>query len=486
MANERQFFRDINPGDVSIEGRKSNGVTADINGNTIIYAGIKQSELQKLNQEKYLGNVPIDGYTSTFIAALAPGQLPPYPAGNNNNETYFESKKTDPNKIIVATQPTGSKPITQVTQSLQPVTSSLPRTEVTASKPAPDVEGGFVFLEETGFAIEPVQLTGDIDYYREVEIVDGLLQVLTKEYSVQIKTQQNNDRKGINKTTNKKGLDVAKELINKAIAKYPMITDKTKYPDALNRLLAMCLVAYNETSLSLPPVTESPNHTFNTAKRAKILKGNRTYKEGICKGQTLSGFDTLETFYAKFGVKPGEESKKDSGNAHTARPQDIFNSSYGCRYGNGDEASGDGFKYRGRGFNQTTFKDAYEKAGQVVYNDKNLFVNNPELINQEPYATDVFLVSMFEGGLVGLSIGLLAYTTKEEVSDKGYKYGGVVEVDLGGGRKKKIRGDRPIHYTTGKGANNLVNGNDAPGYTDNFNAIYGSQELRDFINSKLK
>lgn len=160
MANERQFFRDINPGDVSIEGRKSNGVTADINGNTIIYAGIKQSELQKLNQEKYLGNVPIDGYTSTFIAALAPGQLPPYPAGNNNNETYFESKTTDPNKIIVATQPTGSKPITQVTQSLQPVTSSLPRTEVTASKPAPDVEGGFVFLEETEFAIEPTQLTG--------------------------------------------------------------------------------------------------------------------------------------------------------------------------------------------------------------------------------------------------------------------------------------------------------------------------------------
>ena len=61
------------------------------------------------------------------------------------------------------------------------MTSSLPRTEVTASKPAPDVEGGFVFLEETGFAIEPTQLTGDIDYYREVEIVDGLLQVLTKE-----------------------------------------------------------------------------------------------------------------------------------------------------------------------------------------------------------------------------------------------------------------------------------------------------------------
>ena len=104
MATERQFFRDISPGDVSIEGRKSNGITADINGNTIIYASIKQDELEKLNQEQYVGNVPVDGYTSTFIAALAPGQLPPYPEGNNNIETLDE--KTDPNKIVVAKPPT--------------------------------------------------------------------------------------------------------------------------------------------------------------------------------------------------------------------------------------------------------------------------------------------------------------------------------------------------------------------------------------------
>jgi hypothetical protein len=172
MANERQFFRDINPGDVSIEGRKSNGVTADINGNTIIYAGIKQSELQKLNQEKYLGNVPIDGYTSTFIAALAPGQLPPYPAGNNNNETYFESKTTDPNKIIVANQQITPTPTPQPTITITPTPTSLPTTETTASKPAPDVEGGFVFLDETGFAIEPVQLTNlDIDLGPSPDIV---------------------------------------------------------------------------------------------------------------------------------------------------------------------------------------------------------------------------------------------------------------------------------------------------------------------------
>ena len=62
---------------------------------------------------------------------------------------------------------------------------------------------------------------------------------------------------------------------------------------------------------------------------------------------------------------------------------------------------------------------------------------------------------------------------------------GIVEVILPNGTKKKIRGDRPINYTTGKGANNLVNGNDSPGYTDNFGNIYNSQELKDYINSKL-
>ena len=473
MANKRQFFRDINPGDVSIEGRKSNGVTADINGNTIIYAGIKQSELQKLNQEKYLGNVPIDGYTSTFIAALAPGQLPPYPAGNNNNETYFESKTTDPNKIIVANQQITPTPTPLPSITLTPLPTSLPTTETTASKPAPDVEGGFVFLDETGFDIEPVQLTGDIDYFREVTINDdGLLQINTFSYGQKIETEYKQEANGLQSgksKTSKQIIQAAKDMIDKAIAQYPMIVDTKKYPDALNRLLALCLVGYNECRFT--PKNENPNHTFNTAQRARILK---------------SGWNTLETFYAKFGVKAGEEGKKASGNAHTANPPAIFNASYSGRYENGDEASGDGYRYRGRGYYGITFKSGYRKAGKVLYGDENKFLNDPDLANKEPIATEIFLKSMFEGGLCALGIGLLAYTTKEETTKRGYKYGGIVEVTLPNGTKKKIRGDRPINYTTGKGANNLVNGNDSPGYTDNFGAIYNSQELRDFIKSKLK
>lgn len=43
-------------------------------------------------------------------------------------------------------------------------------------------------------------------------------------------------------------------------------------------------------------------------------------------------------------------------------PEALANRAYANRMGNGDEASGDGFKYRGRGPTQTTFRKNYEIA----------------------------------------------------------------------------------------------------------------------------
>lgn len=64
-------------------------------------------------------------------------------------------------------------------------------------------------------------------------------------------------------------------------------------------------------------------------------------------------------------------------------PMALGNRVYANRGGNGDEASGDGFRYRGRGLIQITFKDMYVKCGLALGLD---LENEPELLEQEPHA----------------------------------------------------------------------------------------------------
>jgi putative chitinase len=57
------------------------------------------------------------------------------------------------------------------------------------------------------------------------------------------------------------------------------------------------------------------------------------------------------------------------------KPQKIANRVYANRYGNGDESSGDGWKYRGRSPIQLTFKSNYSECGKDLHID---LVNNPD------------------------------------------------------------------------------------------------------------
>jgi putative chitinase len=58
-------------------------------------------------------------------------------------------------------------------------------------------------------------------------------------------------------------------------------------------------------------------------------------------------------------------------------PQKIANSVYANRMGNGDEASGEGWKYRGRGLKQLTGKDNYRAFSKAIGTD---FVASPDLL----------------------------------------------------------------------------------------------------------
>lgn len=58
--------------------------------------------------------------------------------------------------------------------------------------------------------------------------------------------------------------------------------------------------------------------------------------------------------------------------AYAQQPERIANRAYGSRMGNGNEASGDGWRYRGRGLVQITGRDNYEKYGIANDPDKAL------------------------------------------------------------------------------------------------------------------
>jgi putative chitinase len=63
--------------------------------------------------------------------------------------------------------------------------------------------------------------------------------------------------------------------------------------------------------------------------------------------------------------------------AFERKPEKIANRVYSSRMGNGDEASGDGWKFRGRGYIQLTGKDNYTQFDKSVADD---ILANPDLV----------------------------------------------------------------------------------------------------------
>jgi putative chitinase len=63
--------------------------------------------------------------------------------------------------------------------------------------------------------------------------------------------------------------------------------------------------------------------------------------------------------------------------AFERKPEKIANRVYSSRMGNGDEASGDGWKFRGRGYIQLTGKDNYSQFDKSVADD---ILANPDLV----------------------------------------------------------------------------------------------------------
>ena len=70
---------------------------------------------------------------------------------------------------------------------------------------------------------------------------------------------------------------------------------------------------------------------------------------------------------------------------YARKPEKIANRVYANRMGNGAEASGDGFKFRGRGLVQLTGRANYTQCSKDLFGDDCL-VQNPDLVCEPEYA----------------------------------------------------------------------------------------------------
>ena len=103
----------------------------------------------------------------------------------------------------------------------------------------------------------------------------------------------------------------------------------------------------------------------------RVLEENLNYRAA-----TLLKLFPL-TAKRKWGFTP------DTATEYERQPAKIANRIYSNRMGNRDEASGDGYRFRGRGCVQLTGSDMYFHAGKALGVD---FWANPDLVSTPEYA----------------------------------------------------------------------------------------------------
>lgn len=120
------------------------------------------------------------------------------------------------------------------------------------------------------------------------------------------------------------------------------------------------------------------NNGINTTKRLAMFFAQLDHESGlkpISENLNYSSQGLIKTFPKYF--------TKDNASLYEKQPQKIANKVYSSRMGNGTESSGDGWKYRGRGFIQLTGKNNYTMLSTDTRID---FVSNPDLLLEEANA----------------------------------------------------------------------------------------------------
>jgi putative chitinase len=147
-------------------------------------------------------------------------------------------------------------------------------------------------------------------------------------------------------------------------------------------ILSVCLPDAEQAKLEM--LCEGINETFehfeiNTPERMAMFLAQAAHESGnfhaLEENLNYSATGLIGTWPKRFTQSVADQCAR--------KPQAIANKVYCNRLGNGDEASNDGWNYRGRGLIQLTGKDNYLHCGNALGID---LVSDPEQVAHNPVA----------------------------------------------------------------------------------------------------
>lgn len=127
-----------------------------------------------------------------------------------------------------------------------------------------------------------------------------------------------------------------------------------------------------------------PIYSINTPRRIAAFLAQYLYEtSGFTKLVESTNYTSVERLMEIF---PKYFPSTTIAKCYVGKPINIANRVYANRYGNGDEWSGDGSLYRGRGLCHLTFKDNYKAFAKASGVD---VVKSPELLEKPDCAVRV-------------------------------------------------------------------------------------------------
>jgi putative chitinase len=128
-------------------------------------------------------------------------------------------------------------------------------------------------------------------------------------------------------------------------------------------------------------VVQLPQFDVNTPKRVAAFVAQCAHESAdftVLSENLNYSADALNKLFSKYFIKAGRDSTP-----YHRKPEMIANVIYANRMGNGDTASGEGYKFRGRGPIQLTGKDNYWKFASDFFEDPETVMDDPDLVTDD-------------------------------------------------------------------------------------------------------